>query len=468
MGITVSLNINELELSPWNPRFDPVENEAQAIMEMLESQHKKLVKLAEDIAKNGLNPSSILIVSDSDNFPGKKIVCEGNRRVAAIKLVLDPSLIIHGFAYEKAAFEALNERYSDSIPIEIPCYCTNDKNEISHLLKLRHTGQQDGVGTVQWGSIEVGRFNAHEHGETMQLGHQLLEFLRKNGVLESTVNKADLAVTNLTRLLSTPHVREKLGISRRGSDLEFSSIDINRTIKLIQDISRIDFKVREIYSASDRIAYIDDLFRNKEDGNSGWDSPKIDFEKNGEGNPESVDKSGTNQDAGESANASAKEKADREPIRRGAPTRRTRLIPQGSSIAVTDPRVKRIFDELRSLDVNDYTNAAAVLLRTFIELSCDCYLSKLKQNYNDGISLSKKIKNVSEELQYLGLIDAGCLQAMSNIRSECKDDGCLNVATLHAFVHSRSYNPNPDALIVAWDNIEPFERALWNRVHDGN
>lgn len=467
MGARVLLNVDELELSPWNPRFDPVENEIQAITEMLRSQKNKLIKLAENIAKNGLNPSNALIVSDSKNFPGKKIVCEGNRRVTAIKLVLQPTLIPDEFTRAKVVFESLNERYSESIQTEIACYYTNDREEINHLLKLIHTGQQGGIGTVSWGSIEIDRFNKHEHGETMHPGQQLLEFLREQGILESKINKSDLAVTNLTRLLSTPHVREKLGITGKGAYLNFSSMDADRVVALMQDISRDDFSVKEIYSADDRVKYIDSLFDNSSKNDFMPTTPRIDFEADQERQDEHHKDAVTNLEE-KATNTSSCENESQNRIRRGAPTQRTHLIPQGALISVSDARVKRIYDELRSLYIPDFTNATAVLLRTFIELSCDCYLLKYEQNYDDKVTLSNKMKVTSKGLNYLGLIDDGCLQAISRLRNEQKDNECLNVATLHAFVHSRSYNPNAGDLIAIWDNVEPFMRALWNRIHDEN
>ena len=60
---TKLISISVLEINTENPRFEAVLNQREAITVMIENQKKKLATLAENIVKNGLNPSDPLIVT---------------------------------------------------------------------------------------------------------------------------------------------------------------------------------------------------------------------------------------------------------------------------------------------------------------------------------------------------------------------------------------------------------------------
>jgi len=96
------INITNLLLNPSNPRFNPVEHQSEAIDAMIRDQQDKLVVLARHISLYGLNPSDLILVK-----PYKKqwVVREGNRRVTALKLVNEPSLIPSDFPKLKKEFQ---------------------------------------------------------------------------------------------------------------------------------------------------------------------------------------------------------------------------------------------------------------------------------------------------------------------------------------------------------------------------
>jgi len=50
------IKITDLLVNSENPRFDPVKNQKLALLVMIEKIKPKIKSLAEDIAKNGLNP----------------------------------------------------------------------------------------------------------------------------------------------------------------------------------------------------------------------------------------------------------------------------------------------------------------------------------------------------------------------------------------------------------------------------
>jgi hypothetical protein len=84
------LRAGGLFLDPKNPRIAPSEkprSERELIEELL--RHENVIALIKNIAANGFFPSEPLVAVQED---GKKYVVEGNRRLAATKLLLNSSL----------------------------------------------------------------------------------------------------------------------------------------------------------------------------------------------------------------------------------------------------------------------------------------------------------------------------------------------------------------------------------------
>ena len=86
-----TLRVGRLHLDPRNTRIPPAhrsEDERALIHELVE--HEDVAKLAASISEKGLFPNERLVV-----IPAKGrsfTVLEGNRRLAAIKLLLNPEL----------------------------------------------------------------------------------------------------------------------------------------------------------------------------------------------------------------------------------------------------------------------------------------------------------------------------------------------------------------------------------------
>jgi len=83
--------VEALNLNSHNPRFHtPTTSEKVALNAILNLSPAKLLNLARDIAQSGsLSPADLPIVVIKQ---GQPVVLEGNRRVAALKLLRNPDL----------------------------------------------------------------------------------------------------------------------------------------------------------------------------------------------------------------------------------------------------------------------------------------------------------------------------------------------------------------------------------------
>jgi hypothetical protein len=88
-----SIDIDNLRLDHDNPRIPVADSQREALQKIIEDQGVKLVNLAESIVSEGLSPMDrLLVLRDS---PTGKIyhVLEGNRRLAALKVLKNSAVL---------------------------------------------------------------------------------------------------------------------------------------------------------------------------------------------------------------------------------------------------------------------------------------------------------------------------------------------------------------------------------------
>ena len=205
-----NINITNLLLNPSNPRFNPVEHQSEAIEAVIQDQQDKLVVLAKHIALYGLNPSDLILVK---SYNKQWVVCEGNRRVTALKLVNEPSLVSSDFSKLKKEFQLLNLSFDKTLLENIQCVILDNEDEINEWVRLKHTGQNEGSGTVSWDGQQTSRFRALAEGKP-DIRLTFLDELRLIEVIPQSIKDrlGDIKKTNFDRLIGDPDIRNILGV----------------------------------------------------------------------------------------------------------------------------------------------------------------------------------------------------------------------------------------------------------------
>lgn len=270
------IDIEHLITDGENPRFEAVSTEEDALFSILEDQTtttgNKVLNLARDIAANGLNASELLIVSPIEGTDDYR-VREGNRRVTAIKLSLDSSKVPAKFNKLAPQFEKLADAMQKHRVIE--CYVCNDENEIHRLLELRHGGEQDGVGTVKWNATQKARFSSggnHQSARALSLVKHLEEDYGKNELWSLA---AKMPPTNLGRFITTPKVRQQLGINIAGDDAHYLG---GHNELLLDVLKTISGGVQSIYTRQNRVNLIEEAVQRIEPNRQSQQS--LPFDKN--------------------------------------------------------------------------------------------------------------------------------------------------------------------------------------------
>ncbi|NOU54540.1 hypothetical protein HN020_07205 [Brevibacillus borstelensis] len=255
-----SLKVTELLVNPLNPRFNAREHQSETIHAMVQDQKEKLVSLARHIVENGLNPTDLILVKPNGN--NQWVVREGNRRITSLKLLNEPSLVPSDYPKLKKDFQQLNSLMDNLILQRIPCVILEDENKINEWVRLKHTGQNDGAGTVGWDGQQTSRFKELVEGKA-DMRIAFLDFLREQSDLSEELKTKlyNIKKTNFDRLMGDPDVRSFLGLSVENSKLELVN-GINRYLLMVlEDLTHDKLSVGKIYYKEHRKEYIEELKR---------------------------------------------------------------------------------------------------------------------------------------------------------------------------------------------------------------
>ncbi len=440
--------LDELELDLKNPRFDGLSNQREALQKIVVSQGTKLVNLAEDIVEEGLSPAHRMLVMKA---PGKGakgfIVMDGNRRLAALRVLTNPSVLdgmsgVGDLTLKK--FRKLARDFDVSRVEPIDVYMCNDEAEARHWIEAIHTGENEGRGVVGWDGIATARYR----GKNASL--KVLDFVRTVGKLtnEEIAALERFPITNLDRLLGTLEVREKLGLSLENGELlsDLPQAELLKSLKrIVTDLASGTVKVSQLKSQADRVKYLGSL------------GPALPDLSKRTGKPETIERL--------SAQAQAHNAKKATTARTRSLLTRKSLIPSQAEcpLHIGNEKLQQICKELRRLPLDAYPVAIASEFRVFLELSLDHYGTENKlDKYKIDLDLKQKLEKVAE-----GLVSAGVhkrdLQAFRSLASN--PGKALSVDRLHGIIHSRYALPTASELRSGWAEVQVAFTKIWAPHH---
>lgn len=446
-----TIPVAKLLVNTENPRFEAVKNQPEALELMLKEAGKAVLKLAEDIAKHGLNPSKSLMVVEEKG--GHFLPMEGNRRVVALKLLHNPELASDKKLSDK--LKELKKEYGSQIPDEVECVVFPDKASAFRWVNLEHTGPNKGVGVLRWNSTQRQRFIAQYAGKKLARSVQLFDFADENNLDRNKVDS-----TTLDRLVSTPLVREHIGVNFPEGVLELIKPKgqvVKNLRKVFAEMSKKEFKVGDVYTETQRKAWVKDKLGEAEKSKEPDEKPKGTITK--------------------------KDALDGDWINH-----------QLYLAYPKENRTKAILKELKDIHPKQKPNVSAVSLRVLLELSVYIFLNgkghialiikEEKQRFADeNKKRTEKGKSTREWENDWSPSFQRMLEYMSKEESLIKDPlerktlktfmGKKSVepfiTELNQFIHNPSYEPKPDAVIEIWEKLgKLLFRAILPQNHNEN
>lgn len=431
MAEHLSVRPSDLVLDAQNPRLsEPNNGQRDVLRSIAKQQNRKLLSLAKDILQSGLDPSSLMIVIPHE-ADRRYVVVEGNRRLAALRVLENPELVSGAIDDNVlATFRELSQAYQDNPIQTVECVQFKSREEANHWIELRHTGERDGVGVVKWGTHEQDRFKSRSGSQPLHV--QVLDFLEQAGKLDAALRQR-VPATTLMRVLSSPAVRSKLGIDLENGELKIvghAKKVAAALLYVLNDLASGKTKVGDVYKKDQRTAYANAIPK------------KIVVPARGDKAVAPPTKSPPTK----SVRVASKE--------------RPYLIPRDCVMAITEPRVRDVENELRGLNYLEFPNACAVLLRVFIELSLDAFMNREKMPWSDNMRLKEKMDATLKHL--LNSQKLTSHQAVPVNKAASGSMLAPSITLMNKYVHHFGVVPTPQELRATWIGLQPFIVAQWS------
>lgn len=464
------LIVTNLLLDPNNPRI-PDSGESLSQRDLLADLvvNDKVYELAKSIVENGYYPVEALIFVEEQR---KKYVVEGNRRLAALKLLISPEMA-PDTGWERR-FRALSNRIDPSAVRKVKVIKAPTREAAAPVIMSKHTRSQ----VESWSPLMQAKFyrtltdrglTVDDIAEQYNLAvSEITDALQRymmysiacaldlpEVVAKKVQNPREFPVTNLDRLYKNPKVNRFLGISFDENKGLTGTVDVDEFkkgyAKIVTDIATGAVHSRTLNTTAEMDEYL-----------ASFGEQKPNLRKKGKFTADSLLAVGVKRKT-QARPSAAKKKPKPKPIPRG-------LIPGSFSCDVNNQRINDVFNELKKLPVAQYPNAVALMFRSLLEMSLGYYLDRTGNltKLTDKIRVAREKKggslpndwhpSLTQMLQYVVDKDANIinngnlLKALRKLISQ--DKALLSIDTLNLFVHNQHFYPNEDDLREFWPQLQ--------------
>ncbi|WP_420621647.1 hypothetical protein [Candidatus Poriferisodalis sp.] len=452
-----------LDLDRENPRHGEVESQDLALARLIEDQGVKLVNIAVDIHASGLHIADLFIVLKADD--GRYTVLDGNRRLAALRLLRTPSLLpdeVRTPDFNAAVANSGNQ------PETVTCAVVATRSEARLWLERTHSGELEGVGTVSWGSTAKQRFRAAVAGTpNTQTSKALviLDWLRRKLPSDHPAHTHLDAVergrvTNLGRLAGDPYVRSRVGFEFAGDTISLrAEVDtvVDRLAHVVKDLAT-GTTVTTLKRKHDRARYIDQLLYGEE-GEEPPD-PQLTLDVGREPVSEAGSESPSTTTDGETSADDSSASTTSSRLRRTQP-----IAHPFSEVDTTGllPRTRQVVNELATLNPNIHPNAIAVLQRCVVELSVVQFLKSRGQSVSKSARLAQLVRAALKEL---GIADDD--QRFHAVQTHLQNaSSVMSVRHLHEYVHNADTAPGESDLNSIAIGYRPLLEEICTALRSG-
>lgn len=379
------IDLDALIPDPQNPRIPIQESSLATLLELLNQDADGVFNLATDIVEQrGTNPAELLNVSALPGTSASYVVREGNRRVAARKILRNPEQLRgHVKDAELRRWVTLaNAPGASDLPSVMVAVIGVDHE---HWVDRRHLGPQAGKGLVAWDTEAKRRRDQRRTGQR-DLSLQVLDSLKEHHAQRfAGLEPPKRTFTTFARLIDSEPGRTALGLEvdeaghlllRRG---EQSLHLLEEILRDLRHEGKEKLTSRTIHSKDDIVRYL------------------------GKARARIPASTATTPISLPTPTATASSSGGGAAPRAGS-SAVTRDVMRAMTVP-TDRRLKKVFDELRKARRNDMPNAAIVLARVLLELSIDAYAGTRKLSFagDTNPALAAALPNFYKDLNAAGV-----------------------------------------------------------------
>jgi hypothetical protein len=478
MPKTSQQKVRNLNLDLRNYRTVPQKREEDAIRAMITIKPDRFYAVMESIIENGYMPTeNIIVVNDGS----KLIVKEGNRRIAALKLIhghykaIDfgiPANIIDKISKLEKTWEKENS--------EIPCaiFDISESERADKVVALSH-GKGEKASRDPWSSVARARHNRDVNGVSepaldllekyLEIGSNLNDDQRDrwSGEFPLSILQESLRLLFIRYGFSTiaelvanyPKSDKKPDIENLIRDIGLDSL----TFKIIRD-PNTDFAVN--YGCSKKESTPPTTKPDSPDPNNPTTPDTNDTAKNGSNNDESNgDPNGNGKSGSQNSKQDSRKRAYASNDPRSVIKQLKDFIPKGDN----REKVVTLKDEMTKLKIAATPIAFCFLLRSLFEISARAY----SKDHNISLDKPPKKDKSAQQKTLLELLkeikdhlishstDRDFVKVLHGAITELdKPSGILSVTSMNNLVHNPFFTIQPNDICTLFSNIFPLLKAM--------
>lgn len=468
------IDVTNIDVDQYNPRLpeDSKSLSQNELINYLIDNYSIYDDVAKSIVQKGYYPLKYIVVIKAST-PKRYIVIEGNRRIAALKAIINADIVNQK---SRNKFIRLSEQIEVKTIKKVPVLIAPSRESVVPLLFSEHAQNP----TRKWSLIMKAEFYANElkSGRTIEELSQecdlpvseikdALKLLNMYKIachldldaetMQKVRDKENFQASTLERIYNSKLFQEKMkfAFDEEGNVIGKSDKDEFATAykKIITDIATGTQKggidSRSINSDDDKKAYLDkiDSFLPKKKGTF-YGADFVPILNNGE-------RTLTN--------------PTQKNIKRSNRTPKG-LVTQGVVFKLNSAAcIKKIYDALKSISVNKYPVPSAILLRVLLDKTLRYNMRIHKVNkirvIENKIEIDKKIDDITlkQMLEYISTkenpfnLDNGIIKVIKKFQTSSSN---ASLTALNNVIHNPDYTLNEAEVREIWSNLEGLLKEI--------
>lgn len=497
---SLEINLEDLYLDEKNPRFIIPPNPTQQSIINYLIEFEEVEQLALDINESGglFAGERVIAIKEKDKY----IVLEGNRRICACKILMNPNLLrnIRPGSIEKIITKNNTKNNISKISVDV----MNSRTEAQSALAAKHI---DGI--KKWSSISkqkffVQEFNANKTIDEIKImtgitKSKIIAGIKNYKIIEYVLNLPswnqyekdtylslhDIKISRLLRLfnsktqnLENPKLSELIGLNYDDKYQITTNLKKEQFDKILHILASAAFiphyceEFKGTRSTYEDIPQLMNYFNsinllekyNQKNSNNDYNTENCNEKNNTDNKDNECNKTNVNSDnntpkSTEQYKNNVRNNSKEQPkATTNNSSKRNFLIPEAFNTSCKDVKINNIINELKKLNLNQYINAPAVLLRVLVDISQKFYLEKIGKG--DKIDSNNIPGNFNKTIKYM--LDKKQIENIvhSNLTNLSKDNRIFNI--FNGYIHNNSILPNKESLIYTFDNLQKFFEVCLN------
>ncbi|UJW86209.1 hypothetical protein [Devosia sp. SL43] len=456
----MEVDIAAISLDVANFRHAKVSHERDAIRMLLgDEKVHKVSELAQDIIdQRGLDPSSLLIVTNGDR-EGEYVALEGNRRITALKTMMTPALA-EGLPVHQT-FKKLHDPFLALNIKKVECVLLS-RTDAAIWIKRKHYKGMGGRGTMAWNAVATARSDASEGRFSRWMTS--LAFVESHGTdAEDLRDRIAGKTTTVERVLLSSQMSTLLGL-QFGTDgsLVPENGDDEAALKLLlamlQAMAESTFKETVVSTADQQREWLEKFVH-------------LNVKKP---DPVTTTASTTAATGGTAATTTATQPAaTTTPASTSSKSKpsapRKYLADKG--LRISNSGLNKFYAELRKLSVQKNPFVCAAVVRVFLEKATTLFLEEMSvptlnttagATWHDyGVKLKDKVATALRQIDPSG--SAPKLAAARDVANGVH--GRLHTLDqLNRAIHDHADLPAGSEILTIWDRFHPYLHELFEAI----